>query len=119
MYARGNSSQVAVFVSTTVSSTGFMASVTVAPVGGVVGLLNILLDQDELDVDIRCLGQADREMTPPGYSSSKLAIRSGRLRAELILAVRIVMEVVLVFGLGFPEDAGLADLGHDLAGPQA
>jgi hypothetical protein len=34
-----------------------MASVTVAPVGSVVGLLNILLDQDEVDVDIRCLGQ--------------------------------------------------------------
>ena len=48
--------QVAVFVSTTVSSTGFMAFVTVAPVGGVVGLLNILLDQDELDVEIRCFG---------------------------------------------------------------
>jgi hypothetical protein len=61
MYATGNSSQVAVFVSTTVSSTGFMASVTVAPVGGVVGLLNILLDQDELDVDIRCLGCASRD----------------------------------------------------------
>jgi hypothetical protein len=29
-----------------------MASVTVAPVGGMVGLVNILLDQNELDVDV-------------------------------------------------------------------
>src|SRR5204862_5478903 len=55
----------------TVSSTGFMASVTVPPVGG------------------------------------------GRLRPELILPVGVMLEVVLVFGLGFPEGAGLADLGHD------
>src|SRR5207247_11358314 len=42
MYATGNSSQVAVFVSTAVSSTGFMASVTAAPVGGVVWLVDIV-----------------------------------------------------------------------------
>jgi hypothetical protein len=41
MYAMGNSSHVAVFVSTTVSSTGFMASVTAAQVGGEVGLVDI------------------------------------------------------------------------------
>jgi hypothetical protein len=29
-----------------------MASVTVAPFGGLVGLVNILLDQNELDVDV-------------------------------------------------------------------
>src|SRR5438034_975858 len=29
------------------------------------------------------------------------------------------MEVLLVLGLGLPEGAGLADLGHDLAGPDA
>jgi hypothetical protein len=34
-----------------------MASVTAAPIGGVVGLVVILLDHYELDVDIRCLGQ--------------------------------------------------------------
>ena len=45
--------------------------------------------------------------------------RSGRLRTELILAVGVVLEVVLVFGPGLPEGAGLADLGHDLARPQA
>ena len=45
--------------------------------------------------------------------------RSERLRSELIFAVGIVLEVVLVFGLGFPEGAGFADLGHDLAGPNA
>jgi hypothetical protein len=41
-----------------------------------------------------------------------------RLRTELILAIGVVLEVVLVFGLGLPEGAGLADLGHDLAGPE-
>ena len=57
MYATGNNSQAAVFLSTTVTSTGFMASVTAVPIGGVVGLVVILLDQNELDADIRCLGQ--------------------------------------------------------------
>src|SRR5215469_7635292 len=41
----------------------------------------------------------------------------GRLRTKLILAVGVVLEVVLVFVLGLPEGTGLADLGHDLAGP--
>jgi hypothetical protein len=46
--------------------------------------------------------------------------RSEWLRAELILAViGVVLEVILVFFLGLPEGAGLADLGHQLAGPQA
>ena len=57
MYATGNNSQAAVFVSTTVSSTGFMASVTAAPIGGAVGPAVILLDRNELDVDVRCLGR--------------------------------------------------------------
>jgi hypothetical protein len=35
------------------------------------------------------------------------------------VAVRVALEVVLVLGLGLPERDGLADLGHDLAGPQA
>jgi hypothetical protein len=35
------------------------------------------------------------------------------------VAVRVALEVVLVFGLGLPERDGLADLGHHLAGPQA
>src|SRR5262249_51415150 len=34
-------------------------------------------------------------------------------------AFRIALEVVLIFGLGRPERPGLADLGHDLAGPVA
>jgi hypothetical protein len=72
MYATGNSSQAAVFVSTTVSSTGFMASVTAAPVGGVVGLVDILPNRvpdyrNELDVDVRCL-------TSGSYSSSEAVI---------------------------------------------
>ena len=50
--------------------------------------------------------------------AGKQQSRSGRLRTELILAVGVVLEVVLVFGLGLPEGAGLADLGHDLAGPE-
>jgi hypothetical protein len=35
------------------------------------------------------------------------------------VAVRVALEVVLIFGLGLPEAAGLADLGHDLARPEA
>src|SRR6476659_1614502 len=92
MYATGNSSQVAVLVSTTVSSTGFMASVTVAPVGGVVGLVTILLDHNELDVASPHVRQAHRETTPRGYSWSRRLSRSGRLRTELILPVRVVLE---------------------------
>src|SRR3954447_24023475 len=34
------------------------------------------------------------------------------------VAVRVALEIVLVLGLGLPERDGLADLGHDLAGPQ-
>jgi hypothetical protein len=34
-------------------------------------------------------------------------------------AVRVTLEVVLIFGLGLPEATALADLGHDLAGPVA
>src|SRR5215472_8393579 len=34
-------------------------------------------------------------------------------------AVRVALEVVLFFGLSLPEVTGLADLGHDLAGPVA
>ena len=35
------------------------------------------------------------------------------------MAVRVALQVFLVLGLGLPERAGLADLGHDLAGPDA
>src|SRR4051794_16428411 len=35
------------------------------------------------------------------------------------VAVGVALEVVLVLGLGLPERDGLAELGHDLAGPQA
>src|SRR5437763_13850591 len=35
------------------------------------------------------------------------------------VAVRVAVKVVLIFGLGLPEKARLADLGHDLAGPDA
>ena len=35
------------------------------------------------------------------------------------VAVRVALEVVLVVRFGLPERHGLADLGHDLAGPQA
>jgi hypothetical protein len=70
MYATGNSSQAAVFVSTTVSSTGFMASVTAAPVGGVVGLVDILpsrVPDYRNELDVRCL-------TSGSYSSSEAVI---------------------------------------------
>src|SRR5215510_14968055 len=46
--------------------------------------------------------------------NSHTVLRGGR-RA----AVRVALEVVLIFGLGFPERTALADLGHDLAGPVA
>jgi hypothetical protein len=56
---------------------------------------------------------------PEATPRPKPLFHSGRLWTELILAVGEVQEVVLVFGLGLPEEAGLADLGHDLAGPDA
>lgn len=34
------------------------------------------------------------------------------------MAVRVALEVVLVFGLGRPERGRLADLDHDLSGPE-
>ena len=34
-------------------------------------------------------------------------------------AVRIALEVFVIFGLGLPEGTGLADLGHDLSGQVA
>src|SRR3954447_24552174 len=42
-----------------------------------------------------------------------------RPREVAVVAARIALEVVLVLRLGLPERDGLADLGHDLAGPQA
>src|SRR3954451_21993064 len=42
-----------------------------------------------------------------------------RPREVAVVAARVALEVVLVLGLGLPERDGLADLGHDLAGPQA
>jgi hypothetical protein len=44
-------------------------------------------------------------------------LRWGRSGLELILAVRVVLKVVLVFGLGLPEHAGLADPGNDRTWP--
>src|SRR4029079_1043990 len=43
------------------------------------------------------------------------------VRADKVagVAVGIVLEVVLVLGLGLPERAGRLDLGDDLAGPDA
>jgi hypothetical protein len=59
--------------------------------------------------------RADPRTAPPRPRLSC----TGRLRTELILAVGVVLEIVLVFGPGRPEGAGLAHLGHDLAGPEA
>src|SRR5919202_476865 len=42
-----------------------------------------------------------------------------RPREVAVVAARVALEVVLVLGLRLPERDGLADLGHDLAGPQA
>ena len=49
--------------------------------------------------------------SPGGYPATD------RPRAEPILAVGVVLEVILVFIRGLPEGPGLADLGHDLARP--
>lgn len=35
------------------------------------------------------------------------------------IQIVVVLEVILIFDLGFPEGSGLADLGHDLGGPEA
>jgi len=64
----------------------------------------------QLDSLCRRLGRA-----PP---CPRRLSRSGRLRTELILGV-VVLQVFLVFCLCLPEAAGLADLGHHLAGPEA
>ena len=56
--------------------------------------------------------------TPRRYRPRRLS-RRGWLRTELILALGVVLEVVLVLGLGLPEGAGLADLGHYLTVPDA
>ena len=55
-----------------------------------------------------------------GGSCRRFAVRQLPLRAREVAGfpVRVALEIVLVFGLGFPEGAGLADLGHDLAGPK-
>ena len=48
----------------------------------------------------------------------RLASKHVSLRVELVLPVRVVAEIVLVFG-GLPERNGRADPGHGLAGPDA
>ena len=69
-------------------------------------------------IDLFAGGLPCPPLSVAGSSAATLS-RSGRLRIELILAVGVVLEITLVFGLGLPEGSGLADLGHDLAGPQA
>ena len=48
-----------------------------------------------------------------------LAVRQLPVRPRVVarVPIRVVLEVVLVFGLGLPEGAGRADRGHDIAGP--
>ena len=63
-----------------------------------------------------------RGLRPPPLSWAALLERGGfrTLPREGGRATfRIALEVVLVFGLGRPEGAGLGDLGHDLARPVA
>src|SRR4051812_45307672 len=54
-------------------------------------------------------------------SGGGLAMRQlpPRPREMAVVAVRDALQVVLVLGLGLPERDGLAELGHDLARPQA
>ena len=58
---------------------------------------------------------------PFGVLGGGLAVRQlpARPREVAGVAVRDPLQVVLVLGLGLPERDGLAELGHDLAGPQA
>src|SRR5262249_42555616 len=64
-----------------------------------------------------------REAEPPRAVAALLLIAARQLPARTRemagVGVCVAPEVVLVFGLGLPERAGLADLGDDRAGPQA
>src|SRR3954467_9858021 len=50
------------------------------------------------------------------FAVRQLPVRS---REVAVVAVGVALQVVLVLGLGLPEGDGLADRGHDLAGPDA
>src|ERR687897_2333287 len=78
------------------------------------------------------VGLVDDTLSVPPTRPSFIAVQSAALggglavwqlparpREVAVVAVRVVLEVVLVLGLGLPERDGLADLGHHLAGPQA
>src|SRR4051812_10247101 len=63
-----------------------------------------------------------RPYFPPKVGSGRsLAVWQLPARAREVagVPVGVPLEVVLVLGLGLPEGDGLADLGDDLAGPQA
>src|SRR3954449_6508472 len=64
----------------------------------------------------RSLPELPRPLLRRAFAVRQLPVRPGEVA---VVAVGVALEVVLVFGLGLPERAGLADRGHDLAGPQA
>src|SRR5215217_5424913 len=74
-----------------------------------------------LDVDARRVGRARSLFVRSAPLGGGLAVWQlpARPREVAGVAVGVALEVVLVLGLGLPEGAGLADLGDDLARPQA
>src|SRR3954469_429474 len=62
-----------------------------------------------------------RQTPEPGKLGGGLAVRQlpPRPREVTGVAVRVVLEIVLMLGLGLPEGHGLADQSHHLARPQA
>jgi hypothetical protein len=67
---------------------------------------------------VRRAGEEHRQTTRAAPPRPRRLSRSGSIRAELIVAVGVALEVVLVLGLGLPEGADLANLGHDLGAPE-
>ena len=63
---------------------------------------------------------ADRARAARVRLGGRLAVRQlpARTREVAGVAVGVLLQVVLVLGLGLPERHGLAELGHDLARPQ-
>ena len=60
-----------------------------------------------------------RRRSVPNELGRGLAVGSFHPGPRELRSVRIALEVVLIFRLRLPEGTGLADVGHDLAGPEA
>ena len=66
-------------------------------------------------------GSTSLSSSPPAELGRGLAVWQLPARPRVVagVAVRVVLEVILVLRLSLPKRDGLADLGHDLAGPEA